>query len=39
LAWLESTSITCARVMRGNSSIAKAVMPASAMALSAASSP
>jgi hypothetical protein len=31
--------MTCARVMRGISSMAKAVTPASAMDLSAASSP
>jgi hypothetical protein len=39
LAWLDNTSIDCARVMRGISSMAKAASPASAICLSAASLP
>jgi hypothetical protein len=39
LAWLESTSIDCARVMRGISSMANAMTPALAICLSAASLP
>jgi hypothetical protein len=39
LACEDKTSITCARVMRGISSIANAATPASAIAFSAASLP
>jgi hypothetical protein len=39
LAWLESTSIDCARVMRGISSIAKVTMPVPANARRALSLP
>jgi hypothetical protein len=39
LACEDRTSIDCARVMRGINSIAKAVSPASAIALSAESLP
>jgi hypothetical protein len=39
LAWLDSTSIDCAWVMRGISSIAKVTMPAPASAFKALSLP